>query len=95
MVMAGVPASDGRSTRVRPASHVWNAYAIKGAAPELNYRTSRRGSRGSASLPSPKLIVKPRGPFRRNALDTTPQRLQSKTNLLVQLTVILDSDDAK
>ena len=75
MVMSGVPASDGRCTPARPASHVWNAsvdvlrrtrrnaYPIKGAAPELNHRTSRRGSRGSASLPSPNLIVKPRGLF--------------------------------
>jgi hypothetical protein len=37
-----------------------NASTIKGAAPELNHRASCRGSRGSASLPSPKLIVKPR-----------------------------------
>jgi hypothetical protein len=65
MVMSGLPASDGRGTRARPASHVWNAsvdvprrtrrnaYPIKGAAPELNHRTSRRGSRGSASLRAP------------------------------------------
>src|SRR5271166_3045809 len=75
MVMSGVPASDGRCTPARPASHVWNAsvdvrrrtrrnaYTIRGAAPELNHRTSCRGSRGSASLPSPNLIVKPRGLF--------------------------------
>ena len=72
-------ASDGRSTPARPASHVWNAsvdvrrrtrrnvYTIRGAAPELNHRTSCRGLRGSASwsasLPSPNLIVKPRGLF--------------------------------
>jgi hypothetical protein len=30
-----------------------NASTIRGAAPELNHRTSCRGSRGSASLPSP------------------------------------------
>jgi hypothetical protein len=30
-----------------------NAYTIRGAAPELNHRTSCPGSRGSASLPSP------------------------------------------
>src|SRR5260370_22128154 len=65
MVMSGVPASDGRYTPARPASHLWsasvdvlrrtrrNAYTIKGAAPEVNHRTSRRGSRGSASLPAP------------------------------------------
>src|SRR6266436_3274627 len=62
MVMSGVPASDGRWTRARPASHVWNAsvdvrsrtrrnaYTISGAAPEVNHRMSCRGSRGSASL---------------------------------------------
>ena len=72
MVMSGVPASDGSCTRARLASHVWNAsvdvrrrtrrnaYTIRRAAPELNHRTSCRGSRGSASLPSPNLIVKPR-----------------------------------
>ena len=61
MVMSGLPASDGRCTRARPASHVWNAsvdvlrrtrrnaYPISGAAPEVNHRTSCRGSRGSAS----------------------------------------------
>jgi hypothetical protein len=49
MVMSGVPASNGRCTPARPASHVWNAYPISGAAPEVNHRTSCRGSRGSAS----------------------------------------------
>jgi hypothetical protein len=99
-----VPASDGRCTRARPASHVWtvsvdvrrrtrrNAYTIRGAAPGLNHRTSCRGSRGSASLlPSPKLIVKPRGLFAETLSIPTAQRLQSK---LVQLTVILDSNAA-
>src|SRR5712664_2674411 len=82
MVMSSVPASDGRCTRARPASHVWNAsvdvlrrtrrtaHTIRGAAPEVNHRTSCRGSRGSASLSSPNLIVKPGG-LRRNAVDTT------------------------
>src|SRR5580704_15494393 len=71
--MSGVPASDGRSTQARPASHVWNAsvdvprrtrrnaYPIKGAAPELNHRTSRRGSRGSASLRAPESAHQQRG----------------------------------
>ena len=72
MVMSGLPASDGRGTRARPASHVWNAsvdvprrtrrnaYPIKGAAPELNHRTSRRGSRGSASGARPYVRLKVR-----------------------------------
>ena len=75
MVMSGVPASDGRCTPARPASHGWNAsvdvrrrtrrnaYTIRGAAPEVNHRTFWRGSRGSASQPSPNLIAKPRGLF--------------------------------
>ena len=65
MVMSGLPASDGRGTRARPASHVWNAsvdvlrrtrrnvHTIRGAAPGVNHRTSCRGSRGSASLRAP------------------------------------------
>jgi hypothetical protein len=69
-----------------------NASTIRGAAPGLDHRASCRGSRGNASTPSPKLIVKPRGPLRRNPVDTTAQRLQSK---LVQLTVILDSSAAR
>ncbi len=56
-------ASDGRGTQARPALPVWNAsvdvlrrtrrnaYTIRGAAPDVNHRTSYRGSRGSASLP--------------------------------------------
>jgi hypothetical protein len=57
-------ASDGRCTPARPASHVWNAsvdvrrrtrrnaHTIRGVAPDVNHRTSCRGSSGSASLPS-------------------------------------------
>ena len=56
-------ASDGRGTPARPGwPPVWNApvdvlrrtrrnaYTIRGAAPDVNHRTSCRASRGSASL---------------------------------------------
>ena len=61
MVGSGVVASDGRCTPARPASQVWNASVdvlrrtrrnadtIRGAASDLNHRTSCRGARGSAS----------------------------------------------
>jgi hypothetical protein len=68
-----------------------NVYAISGAAPDLNYRTSCRGSRGSASLPSLNLIVKPRASSPKCCRYDRAQRLQSK---LVQLTVIL-ADEAR
>ena len=50
---------DGRGTPAPPASHVWNAsvdvlrrtrrnaYTIRGAAPDVNHRTSCRASRGA------------------------------------------------
>src|SRR6202011_3896151 len=93
--------SNGRCT---PASGVARLERLCGRAtpdaPERVYdqrrctrgyhRTSCRGSRGSASLPSPNLNRQTQGPLRRNAVDMTAQRLQSK---LVQLTVILDSSD--
>jgi hypothetical protein len=87
-----IPASDGRCTPARPASHVWNAsvdvrrrtrrnvYTVRGAAPELNHRTSCRGLRGSASLPSPNLIVKPRASSPKRSRSSA-QLPQSKTNL--------------
>src|SRR6266436_8235568 len=85
MVMSGVPASDGSCTRARPASHVWNAsvdvrrrtrrnaYTIRGAAPELNHRTSCRGSRGSASLPSPNSRSIKGRVFKHRTLRSLPQ----------------------